>query len=175
MRPRTRFVRQAARQLLKDCRIANPPIDLRIVAEKLGLGYEEVDYFPDDVEALIVPMEDRTVAVVNKNFPKNSRRFSLAHELCHHHLHKDRSVLEDANSIDSSDLDSPDLLEPEGATKDPFETEADIFAGELLVPLFMLKKHYKPGFTAGDIARIFEVSEAAASVALLSHFSALFK
>lgn len=175
MRPRTRFIRQAARQLLKDCRISDPPVDLRVVAAKLGLGYEEVDYFPDDVEALIVPMEDRTVAVVNKNFPKNHRRFSLAHELCHHYLHQDRSVLEDPNTIDASDLDSSDLLGTEAATKDPLEAEADIFAGELLVPLFMLKKHYKPGFTAGDIARIFEVSESAASVALLNHFSALFK
>lgn len=170
MRPRTRFVRQAARQLLKDCRISDPPVDLRVIAEKLGLAYEEVDYFPDDVEALIVPMEDRTVAVVNKNFPENRRRFSLAHELCHHYLHKDRSIFEDADTIDSSDL-----LELEVANKDPFEAEADIFAGELLMPLFMLKRHYKPGFTAGDIARIFEVSESAASVALLNHFSALFK
>lgn len=170
MKPRTRFVRQAARQLLKDCGITEPPVDLRIVAEKLGLGYEEVDYFPEDVEALIVPMKERTVAVVNKNFPRNRRRFSLAHELCHHHLHKDRSVLEDPTTIDS-----PDSSEDEFPSKDPFEAEADIFAGELLVPLAMLKKCYQPGFTAADVARIFEVSESAASVALLNHFSALFK
>jgi Zn-dependent peptidase ImmA (M78 family) len=170
MKPRTRFVRQAARQLLKDCGITKPPVDLRVVAEKLGLGYEEVDYFPDDVEALVVPMEDRTVAVVNKNFPVNRRRFTLAHELCHHLLHKDRSVLEDTTTIDS-----PDLSDDEFTNKDPFEAEADIFAGELLVPLAMLKKSYQPGFTAADVARIFEVSEAAASVALLNHFSALFK
>ena len=75
---------------------------LRVVAEELGLGYEEVDYFPDDVEALIVAMGDRTVAVVNKNFPKNKQqRFTLAHELCHHYLHKDRGVLEEITTIDS--------------------------------------------------------------------------
>lgn len=172
MKPRTRFVRQAASQLLKDCRISDPPVDLQIVAQHLGLGYEEVDYFPDDVEALIVPMEDRTVAVVNKNFPKNRRRFSLAHELCHHYLHKDRSLLEDTNAIDSPNVDSSDSVD---LAKDAFEAEADTFAGELLVPLFMLKKHYKPGSTAADIARTFEVSESAASVALLNHFSSLFK
>ncbi len=170
MKPRIRFVRQAARQLLKDCGISEPPVDLRVVAEKLGLGYEEVDYFPDDVEALLVPMEDGTIAVVNKNFPTNKRRFSLAHELCHHHLHKDRSVLEPTATIDS-----PESTEDEFTNKDPFEAEADIFAGELLVPLAMLKKSYRPGLTAADIARIFEVSESAASVALLNHFSALFK
>ncbi len=174
MRPRNRFVRRAASQLLRDCQISDPPVDLEKVAEHLGLGYEEVDYFPDDVEALIVPMEDRTVAVVNKNFPKNRRRFSLAHELCHHYLHKDRSVLEDTDTIDSTTADTSDVMASDG-TKDPFEAEADIFAGELLVPLFMLKKYFKPGSTAADIARIFEVSEAAASVALLNHFSALFK
>lgn len=170
MKPRTSFVRKAARDLLKQCNISEPPIDLRVVAEKLGLGYEEVDYFPDDVEALIVAMDDRTVAVVNKNFPKNKRRFTLAHELCHHYLHKDRSVLEETTTIDS-----PSTSGHDPSAKDPFEVEAEIFAGELLIPLTILKKHYKPGFTANDIARIFEVSEAAASVALMNHFSALFK
>jgi Zn-dependent peptidase ImmA (M78 family) len=76
---------------------------------------------------------------------------------------------------DNTTIDSADLSEDEFANKDPFEAEADIFAGELLVPLAMLKRHYQPGFTSADIARIFDVSEAAASVALLNHFSALFK
>lgn len=170
MKPRASFVRKAARDLLKKCNISEPPVDLRVVAEKLGLGYEEVDYFPDDVEALIVAMGDRTVAVVNKNFPENKRRFTLAHELCHHYLHKDRSVLEEITTIDS-----PSSIEHDSTIKDLLEVEADIFAGELLIPLPMLKQHYQPGFTANDVARIFEVSESAASVALMNHFSALFK
>jgi Zn-dependent peptidase ImmA (M78 family) len=170
MGPRTRFVREAARKLLRDCGITEPPVNLQLVSEKLGLGYEEVDYFPDDVEALIITMGERTVAVVNKNFSETSRRFSLAHELCHYYLHQDRTVLEDRITIDS-----PEPPDSESFGKDPFEAEAEIFAGELLVPLPMLKKHFRPGFTAADVARTFAVSESVASIALVSHYSALFK
>lgn len=170
LRPRTRFVREAARRLLRDCRITEPPVDLRVIAKKLGLEYEEVDYFPDDVDALIVPMADRAVAVVNKNQSETRRRFSLAHELCHHYLHQDRTILEERITIDSTAA-----AEDESAGKDPFEAEADIFAGELLVPLPLLKKHFRPGSTAADVGRLFLVSESVASIAIVSHYSALFK
>jgi Zn-dependent peptidase ImmA (M78 family) len=168
--PRIAFVRKFAQQLLRRCGITEPPVDLRIIAEKSGLAYEEVDYFPDDVDALIIPVEDRIVAVVNKNQSVTRRRFSLAHELCHHLLHKDRSVLEDYITIDS-----PPLGEGTMTSKDPFEAEADIFAGELLVPLVMLKKYFRSGHTAADIARIFEVSESVSAIAITSHYKALFK
>jgi hypothetical protein len=58
---------------------------------------------------------------------------------------------------------------------DPYEAEADIFAGELLVPLPMLKRHFKSGMTAADVARLFAVSEQAASIAITTHFTSLFK
>lgn len=170
MPPRTKFLRQFACNLLKKCGITDPPVDLRIVVRHCGLDYEEVDYFPDDVDALIVPMTDRTVAVVNKNQSETRRRFSLAHELCHHLLHGDRSVLEDEITIDS-----PPAEEELQSKKDPFEAEADIFAGELLVPLPLLRKHFRPGLTAAEIARKFAVSEAVASIAIASHYSSLFK
>lgn len=169
MKPRTAFLRKAARQLLKDCGIVDPPVDLLTIIKKCRLEYEEVDYFEDDVAALIIPIEDRIVAVVNQKTSLTRRRFSLAHELCHHLYHKDREALRGITTIDS-----PPEYVGEGG-KDPFETEADIFAGELLVPLPMLKKHYRPGYTAEDLARIFHVSKEVASIALTSHFSALFK
>jgi Zn-dependent peptidase ImmA (M78 family) len=170
MGPRTRFVREAARKLLHNCRIIDPPVDLQAVSRHLGLEYEEVDYFPDDVDALIIKLSGRTIAVVNKNFPEYVRRFSLAHELCHHYLHQDRTVLEDRITIDS-----PPKVGDVAVEHDPFEAEAEIFAGELLVPLPMLKKLFRPGFTAAEVARIFAVSESVASIALISHYTALFK
>lgn len=169
MPPRTKFIRKAAIELLKRCSITEPPVDLRVITDKLGLVYEEVDYFPDDVDSLIIPVEDRVVAVVNINHSPTRRRFSLAHEICHYLYHKDRSLLEEAPTIDSP----PAYEDP--ARKDPYEVEADIFAGELLVPLPMLKKIYRPRQTAADIARAFDVSEAVASIAITTHFNALFK
>jgi Zn-dependent peptidase ImmA (M78 family) len=170
MKPRTGFIRKYARELLKRCGITDPPVDLRVILEKEGLEYQEVDYFPDDVDALIIKMEDRTVAAVNKNQSSTRRRFSLAHELCHHLLHGDRTVLDDRITIDSP----PSGVE-ETSSKDPYEAEADIFAGEVLVPLPMLKQHFRSGLTAADVARIFSVSEHVASIAISTHYASLFK
>jgi Zn-dependent peptidase ImmA (M78 family) len=157
--------------LLKRSRINDPPVDLKIVAEKVGLVYEEVDYFPDDVDSLIIPVEGKVIAAVNLKQSNSRRRFSLAHEICHYLYHQDRSSFEDVPSIDSP----PSRYTEDVSHKDPYEAEADIFAGELLVPFPMLKKAYRPGCTAADIARTFEVSEAVASIAMTSHFNALFK
>jgi Zn-dependent peptidase ImmA (M78 family) len=170
IRPRTQFIRKAAIALLKSCRINDPPVDLQIITHKLGLVYEEVDYFDEDVDALIIPVDARVVAAVNLKQSQVRRRFSLAHEICHFLYHKDRSVLEQEQTIDSPEMEDENI-----PRKDPFEAEADIFAGELLVPLPMLKKAYRPGLTAADIARVFDVSESVASIAITSHFKALFK
>lgn len=170
MKPRVGYVRKYARELLKRCQVTEPPVDLRLITEKEGLEYQEVDYFPDDVDALIIQMAQRTIAAVNKNQSPNRRRFSLAHELCHHLLHRDRSLLEDRMTVDWEPPSREEIH-----SKDVFEAEADIFAGELLIPLPFLKKAFKPGLTAPDIARLFEVSEEAASVAISIHFTSLFK
>jgi Zn-dependent peptidase ImmA (M78 family) len=169
MKPRIGFVRKYARELLKRHGISGPPVDLQILLKKEGLDYQEVDYFPDDVDALIIPFEGRVIAAVNQNHHINRRRFSLAHELCHHLLHQDRSVLEDRITIDT------DLIQEQFHSKDVYEAEADIFAGELLVPLPFLKKEYKKGLVTADIALIFQVSEQVAAIAISNHFSSLFK
>lgn len=169
MKPRRPFLRKAALQILKECGITEPPVDLLAIIKKYGLEFDEVDYFGDDVDAMIIPMEGRMIAVVNKKSHVHRRRFSLAHEFCHHLFHQDRAALQDTATIDSP------LEIGESMGKDPFETEADIFAGELLVPLPMLKKYYRSGHTADDIAQVFNVSPAVASIAITSHFSALFK
>jgi Zn-dependent peptidase ImmA (M78 family) len=155
---------------LKRCGINDPPVHLKVVAEKVGLEYQEVDYFSEDVDGMIVQLEGRVVAVANLNQSPNRRRFSLAHELGHHLLHPDHTELDDQASIDA-----PPPGPDEFSRKDPYESEADIFAGELLVPLPMLKRHFKSGMTAADVARLFEVSEHVASIAITTHFTSLFK
>lgn len=168
--PRTAYVRRLAKQLLRDSHVRKPPVDLRHIATHCGLRYEEVDYFPDDVDALIISAEDGPVAVVNKNQSNNRRRFSLAHELGHFVLHRDGSVLEAAISIDS-----PPTADPSEDRTSVAEREANLFAGELLVPVAFLKEHFRPGMTAADVATLFEVSESVAAIAISSHMRALFK
>ncbi len=168
MKPRVGYVRTIARKLLEKHGIKQPPVDLQRLVEREGLEYDEVDYFPDDVDAMIIPIDGRIVAAVNLNQAPNRRRFSLAHELGHHFLHRDRSVLEDRVTIDSGhELTC-------GKSKDVYETEADMFASELLIPLAFLKRAYKKGMSIPEVAEIFSVSEQAASVAVSQHFNSLF-
>lgn len=170
MKPRIAFIRKAASQLITRCKISEPPIDLILVTRQCGLEYQEVYYFPDDVDALIVPLEGRVVAAVNQNSSPNRRRFSLAHELCHHLHHQDKAAL-----LPITTIDSPPAYFPEEPRKDPFETEADVFAGELLVPLPILKRYFRHGQTAADLSGIFEVSQEVVAIAITSHYSALCK
>ena len=169
--PRGKFVRLAAIRLLRKCGVTEPPVDLRVIAEKSGLCYEEVDYFPEEVGALIISINNREVAVVNKNQPISRRRFSLARELYPHLLYKDILAFE-GNAITSSPSSGSTADQAENLGR-PLEAEAEVFAGELLVPLFMLKKYFRPGLTAADLARMFAVSESVASIAITSHFDSL--
>jgi Zn-dependent peptidase ImmA (M78 family) len=169
MRPRKKYIRDCARLLLKRHGITIPPVDLEYLVKCEGLEFQEVDYFGDDVDALIISFDNRIVAAVNKNHHVHRRRFSLAHELCHHLHHNDRSVLEERMTIDSFDGGSF------STSKDVFESEADIFAGELLVPLHFLKVAVKNSSTTAEIARIFQVSEQVVSIAIKEHFNSLYK
>jgi Zn-dependent peptidase ImmA (M78 family) len=168
--PRTAYVRRVAKELLRASGIHTPPVDLRKIASHCGLKYEEVDYFPDDVDALIVTNPEGSVAVVNKKQSSYRRRFSLAHELGHFVLHRDGSVLEETVSIDS-----PPAGEESENGSSTTEREANLFAGEILVPVEFLKRHFKPGMTAADVGKLFEVSESVAAIAISSHLRALFK
>ena len=163
------YVRQVARRLRRDARIEAPPVDLRLVAAACGLGYEEVDYFPDEVDALIVCSDTRNVAVVNKTQSETRRRFSLAHEIGHYLLHRNGTDFRESVTIDSPPTEADDAC---GGSVT--EQEANLFGRELLIPIEFLKASFRPGMLSLDIARCFAVSESVAAIAVSAHMRALF-
>lgn len=156
-----------ARKVLKDSRISEPPVDLHKIVAAHGIQYIEVEDFPDTVDALIIEDGTKTYAAVNAKQHLHRQRFSVAHELGHYFLHRD-VVLEDPVTIDNPPGED---WAPGG--KNPAETEADIFAGELLVPLEFLKKFHSKSLE--ELSKVFLVSQHVVSIALTSHFNALFK
>jgi Zn-dependent peptidase ImmA (M78 family) len=58
-------------------------------------------------------------------------------------------------------------------TKSPEEAEADFFAGELLVPLELLKAESNKQIP--HLSKVFAVSEQVVSIAVSRHMNALFK
>lgn len=164
---RNQFVTKMARKVLRDSKIKAPPVDLVAVLRAHGIEYEEIDDFPDSVDAMIVARENTFCAAVNTRHHLHRRRFSLAHELGHHFLHRDGYPESEVT------IDNPPSEEFVMGTKSPAEIEADLFAGELLVPIEFLRA--APDKQIPTLSKLFLVSEQVIAVAISRHMKALFK
>lgn len=166
---RNSFVRQMAKKILAESKINAPPVDLLQILSAHGIGYEEVDDFPATVDALFIEDGAKVYAAVNAKQHLHRQRFSLAHELGHYFLHRG-GMPEDSITIDNPPTGEDEMAAP---TKSPAEIEADLFAGELLVSLQMLKVH--TGKALPELSKIFLVSEHVVSIAIGRHMRALYK
>lgn len=166
---RNHFVRQMAKKILSESNIEAPPVNLLLILAAHGIGYEEIDDFPDTVDALFINDGAKVYAAVNARQHLHRQRFSLAHELGHFFLHP-YGMPEDAVSIDNPPTGEEEMAT---ATKSPTEMEADLFAGELLVPLELLKAHLREGIP--ELSKLFQVSEQVVSIAIAHHMKALYK
>jgi len=166
-RARVGFVRESARRLLAECGIRTPPIDLRTVVAHRGITYREAD-LPPTVSAYCCEHEGARYAIVNRRDHPHRQRFSLAHEIGHLELfHAVRFVLREP-----IDIDHPPAL-GYSRTSDPREREANIFAGELLVPLAMLKQACADGINLERLGELFVVSQEVAAIAVQTHLRSL--
>lgn len=112
--------------------VEQPPIDVRAIAESQGITviFAEME---DSVSGFLIQKPDATVIGVNAAHHPNRQRFTLAHELAHHHLHPGTPTV----YIDNAMLHfrGEDIYE----TSDPNEIEANTFAAALLMPEAFLK------------------------------------
>ncbi|HEX8495341.1 MAG TPA: ImmA/IrrE family metallo-endopeptidase [Pyrinomonadaceae bacterium] len=159
-KPRFDYARMKARKVYEKFNFIKPPVDLELIAKSVGLDYDEVDFFTDDVDALIAPFNGRVVAVINKKQPSYRRRFSFAHEL-YHFVEGEILIMEGRYSTGATM--SRGLTK---AGKDPREVEADTFAGDLLIPIHLLTRHVRKSDSIPYVADLFEVSPQAAQINL---------
>jgi IrrE N-terminal-like domain len=166
-RARVGFVRELARQLLAACDIRTPPVDLRVVIAHLGITYCEAN-LPPTVSAYCCEHAGTRYAFVNRGDHPHRQRFSLAHEIGHFELfHGVRFLLREP-----IDIDHPPVLAI-SRTGDPREREANMFAGELLVPLAMLKKACVDGINLERLGGVFVVSQDVLTIAVQTHWRSL--
>jgi Zn-dependent peptidase ImmA (M78 family) len=132
----------------------------RIVERNFDMGYVEL-FSLSEVEAIILPFEERPYAVININQPEASRRFTLAHQY-YHFITDDHPLVRREGKVrlcSSRQIGQPD-------EKARTEAEANLFATELLVPTSILEKHFKTSYSAHDVAYAFHVSLEVAQLAI---------
>lgn len=123
---------ELASEVLHAHGVSKAPVDVLALAEDehIRVVYQELD---DNVSGMLVRTEEETVIGVNVRHHSNRQRFTLAHELAHHHLHADRpTVYVDGMMVH---FRGEDLKGSE-----PIEMEANAFAAALLMPEEFLRE-----------------------------------
>jgi Zn-dependent peptidase ImmA (M78 family) len=167
---RVGYARKMAREVIKKFSITKLPVNMSIILEGYGFQYLEVESFPEKLDALFIFNNGISYAAVNKNHHLHRKKFSLAHELGHKLMNHDVNYYKSSFTIDN-----PPNKDEHHKLEDIFEKEANIFAGELLVPLNMLKSEFKKSQDIPSLSRIFEVSQEVMSIRIKDHMGILFK
>lgn len=144
------FIRSVATKCLGNK--YDPPIEVEsILTEKYSFEIYRIDL--KDKTCAVVDLDNRSIGL-NKLHHIHRQRFTLAHELGHFLLQHDQRKFDDL----IIDLNSTNH----------FEVEANIFAGELLVPL-QVAKQYKNKFNPVRLSEIFLVSSEVIYISFLRY------
>ena len=156
---RVGFSRENARRLLQSHNITSPPVNVEALAHAHGYTVERRDW-PKSVSGIGFKT-DRLIGI-NSNHAVVRQRFTIAHELGHFLLgHRDEEPLTSVATIDDEPREIPYAKIA--------EEEANIFAGELLVPLPFLKKSHAKCKDPDRLADEYHVSRDVMFIQLKNH------
>lgn len=157
---RYRESRRRAAQVLEMVGINAPPVDVHRIAEELGFDVIPFD-FPKAVSGVTFIEGGVKSIGVNASDPPTRQRFSVAHELGHY-LHGHESYDESKVHVE----ENRGFLNNHNRQ----EQEANEFAAELLMPLFLLRQDVtSPELDVAELARRYRVSEQAMWIQLFDH------
>jgi Zn-dependent peptidase ImmA (M78 family) len=133
---------RAARALRSELGLGDAPLDIRDVIRRRGVTLA-IGQFPSEWgDGRYIKKGERCLVLLNSNSGNPGRaRFTAAHELGHHELHRDHSevvVFVDTNVYSRA------------IGKSPEEREADAFAAYLLAPTDALRRDLD-GVTTKDV------------------------
>lgn len=135
--------RQKAEKLVQKFGFDGPPVDVRKIADGLGIEIIEMT-LPSWFFGVLVNLKGDFYIALNKGMPEHRKNFTLAHEIAHHQLHGD------------------ELAYMKNCKRDYFHREADVFAAELCMPTFLVKDEARKWYNDYRwLAKEFAVSETA--------------
>lgn len=141
-KPKIKFARDAARQLLKTAKISSYPIKLKDIAKNFPDLIIDGEELEDEISGMQATYKGVSFIRYNTNHSTKRNRFTVAHELGH-------AVLGHTQECNRNLLTS----------KNPQEIEANQFAAELLTPLELLQKAVVTASTVEQLAKAFWVSK----------------
>jgi Zn-dependent peptidase ImmA (M78 family) len=131
MKPDLKKAEQEALRVLQENYITSAPVPIVDLLEFIGLGLIRSEFADGEISG-VIDLEKKYL-YVNKNDSFERQRFTIAHELGHWILH--RSEMQSNKEI------AVLYRRSIGTSENPaWEQEADCFAGNLLVPEFLLKR-----------------------------------
>jgi Zn-dependent peptidase ImmA (M78 family) len=162
----------AARNLLTNARITEPPVPVEQLARDAGAVISYQPFEAEDISGLLYRTEGSAPVIgVNSTNPKVRQRFTIGHELGHLALHHGHDlILERLVRLNFRDATS-------STASDQEEIEANQFAAELLMPRELLQHSLTillQGKPLSDLdvvrrlAKRFEVSQSAMEYRLTS-------
>lgn len=129
---RLRQVSEITEDILLNANITNAPVDIQAIAEQCNITIEEAD-LGDDISGVLVIHNDKAVIACNTNQGLQRKRFTIAHELGHFALHRNKkkdTVFVDKDFIIKKYRSNKSYTEVELKQ----EQEANAFAASLLMP-----------------------------------------
>ncbi|MEA9762496.1 ImmA/IrrE family metallo-endopeptidase [Xanthomonas campestris] len=172
---RPEMARARAREILTQAGISKAPVPVERLIKKLSivLRHEALD---EDLSGMAYIQDDLSMIGINASHHPNRQRFSAAHELGHHILHKD----EITGTVHVDKGATRMLLRDESSSLgvDRLEIEANAFASELLMPKKLLIAEMggvpidvEDDRQVDDLAKKFKVSTHAMRLRLLGLLS----
>lgn len=153
-----------ADEIIRQFDISDPPVDLERIAREFNIS---IKYQPftsedesDDISGMLYRKGDQAIIGINSVHSNARKRFSIAHELGHFFLHKEKIFVD-------AQVNFRNRISTLGV--DRREIEANGFAAALLMPKRMLLAHAKKisdqrsslDELSTELASMFEVSKQA--------------
>ena len=135
------YIKDQANVLIEELKIADPPINVREIAGKLGI--EIIEMSNDSwFYGMLTRYDEDFYIVINKLMPETQKRYAIAHELGHLRLH------------------NQELEYQRRPDKEYHHREADVFALELCIPTRLIQREAFSWFNDHKfLANLFGVSE----------------
>ncbi|TXJ56223.1 ImmA/IrrE family metallo-endopeptidase [Brachyspira aalborgi] len=130
------------------------PVRITAITEEYGIDVYNSS-MSSNISGAIIKEGDKYVIYVNDKHPKNRQRFTIAHEIAHYILHKEKigDNLTD-NAMYRSKLSNV------------FERQANILASEILMPVNFVMQFIEENKSVSEMASLFKVSEGAMRIRL---------